>query len=86
MLLFENRPCELPGCGFQVALAGQHLSEMVLGLSAPGVEAGGCGKRLEGLIELAGFEVVAEYSDYAGSPPANGNEIIVVARRRAGRS
>jgi SAM-dependent methyltransferase len=34
------------------------------------------------LLELAGFELVAEYSDYAGSPPAYGNEIIVVARRR----
>ncbi len=41
---------------------------------------------LHHLLELAGFEVVAEYSDYAGSPPAYGNEIIVVARRRAGRS
>jgi SAM-dependent methyltransferase len=37
---------------------------------------------LHHLLELAGFEVVAEYSDYAGSAPAYGNEIIVVARRR----
>ncbi len=40
---------------------------------------------LHHLLELAGFEPVAESSDYAGSPPAYGNEIIVVARR-PGRS
>ncbi len=33
------------------------------------------------LLELAGFERVAEYSDYAGSPPAYAGEIIAVARR-----
>jgi SAM-dependent methyltransferase len=37
------------------------------------------------LLELAGFEVLAEYSDYAGSPPAYGNEIVLVARRREAR-
>jgi SAM-dependent methyltransferase len=37
---------------------------------------------LHHLLELAGFEVVAEHSDYAGSSPVYGNEIIVVARRR----
>ncbi len=39
---------------------------------------------LQHLLELAGFEPIAEYSDYAGSPPAYGNEIIVVARRPGG--
>ncbi len=39
---------------------------------------------LHHLLELAGFEPVAEYSDYAGAPPAYGNEIIVVARRPGG--
>ena len=39
---------------------------------------------LHHLLELAGFEPIAEYSDYAGSPPAYGNEIIVVARRPGG--
>ncbi|MGE0598110.1 MAG: trans-aconitate 2-methyltransferase [Dehalococcoidia bacterium] len=33
------------------------------------------------LLELAGFEVVAEYSDYLKSPPAYGLEQIWVARR-----
>jgi SAM-dependent methyltransferase len=33
------------------------------------------------LLELAGFEVLAEYSDYAGAPPAYGAEQIWVARR-----
>jgi ubiquinone/menaquinone biosynthesis C-methylase UbiE len=32
------------------------------------------------LLELCGFEVEAEYSDYAGSPPAYGREQIYVAR------
>jgi SAM-dependent methyltransferase len=40
---------------------------------------------LHHLLELAGFEVAAEYSDYAGSPPAYGHEIVVVARRRVSR-
>jgi SAM-dependent methyltransferase len=35
------------------------------------------------LLELHGFEVEAEYSDFAGSPPAYGKELIVVARREA---
>ncbi len=33
------------------------------------------------LLELHGFAVEAEYSDFAGSPPAYGRELIVVARR-----
>jgi SAM-dependent methyltransferase len=37
------------------------------------------------LLELEGFEPVAEYSDYAGAPPAYGAEIIAVARRPVGR-
>jgi hypothetical protein len=32
------------------------------------------------LLELCGFEVEAEYSDYAGSPPAYGREQVYVAR------
>lgn len=32
------------------------------------------------LLELTGFEVVAEYSDFAGSPPAYGREQVWVAR------
>jgi SAM-dependent methyltransferase len=40
---------------------------------------------LRHLLALAGFEVTAEWSDYAGSPPAYGREIIIVARRDAGR-
>ena len=35
------------------------------------------------LLVRAGFEPVAEYSDYAGSPPAYGKEQIWVARRAA---
>ena len=38
---------------------------------------------LRHLLELCGFEVEVEYSDFAGSPPAYGKELIVVAR--AGR-
>ncbi len=34
------------------------------------------------LLELSGFEVLAEYSDYDKSPPAYGKEQIWVARRR----
>jgi SAM-dependent methyltransferase len=37
------------------------------------------------LLELGGFEQIAEYSDYAGSPPAYGREQIWVARRPAAR-
>lgn len=33
------------------------------------------------VLELSGFEVVAEYSDFAGSPPAYGREQVWVARR-----
>lgn len=32
------------------------------------------------LLELTGFEVEAEYSDYFGTPPAHGREVVVVAR------
>jgi len=35
------------------------------------------------LLELCGFEVEAEYSDYAKSPPTYGNEQIWVARKPA---
>jgi SAM-dependent methyltransferase len=38
------------------------------------------------LLELEGFEVVAEYSDYSGAGPAYGGEQIWVARRPAARS
>jgi hypothetical protein len=34
------------------------------------------------LLELSGFEIVAEYSDYNRSPPAYGKEQIWIARRR----
>jgi len=37
---------------------------------------------LHHLLELAGFELVAEYSDFAKSPSAYGRELIVVARAR----
>jgi SAM-dependent methyltransferase len=40
---------------------------------------------LHHLLALAGFEVTAEMSDYAGSRPAYGREIIVVARRDGSR-
>jgi hypothetical protein len=33
------------------------------------------------LLELHGFAVTAEYADFAGSPPAYGRELVVVARR-----
>lgn len=33
------------------------------------------------LLELAGLDVVAEYADFAGSPPAYGREQVWVARR-----
>ena len=36
---------------------------------------------LRHLLELSGFEPIAEYSDYAESPPAYGGEIVLVARR-----
>ena len=38
---------------------------------------------LRHLLELAGFELVAEYSDYEKSPPEYGKEIIVVGRKPA---
>jgi len=38
---------------------------------------------LRHLLELCGFTVEAEYSDFAGAPPAYGKELIVVARRGA---
>jgi ubiquinone/menaquinone biosynthesis C-methylase UbiE len=37
---------------------------------------------LHHLLELCGFTVEADYSDFAGSPPAYGKELIVVARQR----
>ena len=37
---------------------------------------------LHHLLELCGFKVEAEYSDFAGSPPVYGAELIVVARAR----
>ncbi len=37
---------------------------------------------LRHLLELSGFEVEAEFSDFRGSPPAYGQELIVVARAR----
>ncbi|HEY2619156.1 MAG TPA: hypothetical protein VGI78_17580, partial [Acetobacteraceae bacterium] len=35
---------------------------------------------LRHLLELCGFMVEAEYSDFVGSAPAYGNELIVIAR------
>ena len=35
------------------------------------------------LLELCGFVVEAEYSDFHGAPPAYGKELVVVARREA---
>jgi SAM-dependent methyltransferase len=35
------------------------------------------------LLELSGFEIVSEFSDFAGSPPAYGGEQVWVARRPA---
>jgi len=40
---------------------------------------------LRHLLELCGYEVETEYSDFAGAPPAYGEELIVVARRGAAR-
>jgi SAM-dependent methyltransferase len=37
------------------------------------------------LLELSGFEPIAEYSDYGGTPPAYGAEQIWLARRPAAR-
>ena len=34
------------------------------------------------LLELTGFEVVAEYGDFRGSPPAYGQEQVWVCRRQ----
>jgi SAM-dependent methyltransferase len=36
---------------------------------------------LQYLLELCGFVVEAEYSDFHGAPPAYGKELIVIARR-----
>lgn len=36
------------------------------------------------LLALSGFSVEAEYSDFAGTPPAYGKELVVVARREKG--
>jgi hypothetical protein len=38
---------------------------------------------LRHLLELCGFAIEAEYSDFAGAAPAYGEELIVVARRGA---
>jgi ubiquinone/menaquinone biosynthesis C-methylase UbiE len=38
---------------------------------------------LRHLLELCGFAVEAEHGDFAGGPPAYGEELIVVARRNA---
>jgi SAM-dependent methyltransferase len=38
---------------------------------------------LRHLLELCGLAVEAEYSDFAGAPPAYGEELVVVARRGA---
>ena len=38
---------------------------------------------LRHLLELCGFVVAAEYSDFTGSAPAYGKELIVVARNAA---
>jgi hypothetical protein len=35
---------------------------------------------LRHLLGLCGFEVEVEYSDFAGSPPEYGKELIVIAR------
>jgi hypothetical protein len=35
---------------------------------------------LRHLLELCGFEVLNEYSDFHGAPPAYGKELIVVAK------
>jgi len=40
---------------------------------------------LRHLLELCGFEVEAEYSDFVASPPAYGKELIVIARAGATR-
>jgi hypothetical protein len=37
------------------------------------------------LLELSGFEIVSEFSDFSGAPPSYGDEQIWVARRPAGR-
>jgi hypothetical protein len=36
------------------------------------------------LLELTGFDVVAEYSDFEKSPPAYGRELVMVARATSG--
>ena len=40
---------------------------------------------LRHLLELCGFAVEAEYSDFAGAPAAYGKELVVVARRNPSR-
>jgi hypothetical protein len=37
---------------------------------------------LRHMLELCGFVVEAEYSDFHGAPPAYGKELVVVARRK----
>ncbi len=37
------------------------------------------------LLELCGFEILAEYSDFSMSPPAYGREQVWVARRAQAR-
>jgi hypothetical protein len=36
---------------------------------------------LHHLLELSGFDMVNEYSDFRRSPPVYGRELVVVARR-----
>lgn len=38
-------------------------------------------REMRHLIELCGFEVVAEYGDFRGGPPAYGREQVWVLRR-----
>jgi hypothetical protein len=35
---------------------------------------------LRHLLELCGFAIEAEYSDFRGAPPAYGKELVVVAK------
>ena len=41
---------------------------------------------LRHLLELCGFAVEAEYSDFLGAPPVYGKELVVVARRVGSRT
>jgi hypothetical protein len=36
---------------------------------------------LHHLLELCGFAIEAEHSDFYGAPPAYGKELIIIARR-----